>query len=102
MSAQHTPGPWLPSQILDDGRWGIVTAQNEIVVGATQALVIENARLIAAAPDHRARDMKPTDLSNLRPGRRMFTTTEPRERMWQDIVLAVILLIVLCAAPFLE
>ena len=46
--------------------------------------------------------MKPTDLSNLWPGRRMFTATEPRERMWQDILLAVILLIVLCAAPFLE
>ena len=45
--------------------------------------------------------MKPTNLSNLRPGRRMFTA-EPRERMWQDIALAVILVIVLCAAPFLE
>ena len=51
MSAQHTPGPWFPSQILDDGRWGIITAQNEIVVGVTQALTIENARLIATVPD---------------------------------------------------
>ena len=51
MSAKHTPRPWFPSQILDDGRWGIITAQNEIVVGVTQALTIENARLIATVHD---------------------------------------------------
>jgi hypothetical protein len=56
----HTPGPWAASQILDDGRWGIVTnppieprmiPDSLIVVGVNRNLTKENADLIAAAPE---------------------------------------------------
>lgn len=42
---------WHVSQILDDGRLGIVNDHNEIIVGATNALTPDNARLIAATPE---------------------------------------------------
>lgn len=54
-----TPGPWVASQYLDDGRWGIlrdppaddVWDGGEIIVGVSSRLTSEDARLIAAAPD---------------------------------------------------
>lgn len=56
MSTTHTPGPWTASQYLDDGRWGVVTQGNGIVVSLrsrspSEATLSEaDARLIAAAP----------------------------------------------------
>ncbi len=57
MSTTHTPGPWTASQYLDDGRWGVVTQGNGIVVSLrsrspSEATLSEaDARLIAAAPE---------------------------------------------------
>jgi len=53
VSAQHTPGPWTVSDLLDDGRLGIVSNNCDafIVVGANRNLKLDDARLIAAAPE---------------------------------------------------
>src|SRR6478735_7587955 len=51
MSAKHTPGPWVASQYLDNGQWGIITHDNQIVVGLSSRISEADARFIAAAPD---------------------------------------------------
>jgi hypothetical protein len=53
-----TPGPWVISQYLDDGRWGVVTSENEIIVSVRSGegqLSEANARLIAHAPEMAAK-----------------------------------------------
>lgn len=42
-----TKGEWLPSEILDDGRCGIITKESDIVVGANRNLHKDNAAFIA-------------------------------------------------------
>lgn len=49
MSA-HTPGPWFPSQYLDNDEWGVLSQDNVIVVGLSSRITKADARLIAAAP----------------------------------------------------
>jgi hypothetical protein len=47
----HTRGPWTASQYLDTHEWGVITDNNEIVVGLDSRISAENASLIAAAPE---------------------------------------------------
>jgi hypothetical protein len=47
----HTRGPWTASQYLDTHEWGVITGNNEIVVGLDSRISAENATLIAAAPE---------------------------------------------------
>ena len=56
--SRHTSGPWTASQYLDDGRWGVLTRSDGIVVSVrstsaagSDGLTEADARLIAAAPD---------------------------------------------------
>lgn len=51
MKTGFTPGPWHKSQILDDGRWGIITDNNEIIIGCSQHLTKENAQLVATSTE---------------------------------------------------
>lgn len=46
---KHTPTPWFVSQYLDDGRWGIVKGDGEIVIGLAERLTEANARFIVTA-----------------------------------------------------
>ena len=51
---KHTPAPWVASQYIDDGRWGVLSSDNGIIVSVRSkegSLTKEDARLIAAAPD---------------------------------------------------
>jgi hypothetical protein len=54
MNAAHTPGPWMASQYLDNGKWGVLAGDNGIIVSVrsmSDGLGKANAHLIAAAPD---------------------------------------------------
>lgn len=46
----HTEGPWVASEILDDGRFGVLTMDNGILIGLSVRLSKPDAYLIAAAP----------------------------------------------------
>jgi hypothetical protein len=50
MSA-HTPGPWIVSEYMDDGRLGVLSPQNEILCAVSTGLREPDAKLIAAAPE---------------------------------------------------
>lgn len=50
----------VASQYLDDGRWGLVSGDNEIIVGVTRHLAKEDARRLAACWN--ALDGLPTEL----------------------------------------
>ena len=50
LDAEATPGPWLASEYLDDGRIGILTASNRIVVALRSGVLDEqDAAFIARA-----------------------------------------------------
>jgi len=57
--SSFTPGPWVASQYLDNGQWGILRDPKnddiwdggEIVVGVSSRITEANAHLIACAPD---------------------------------------------------
>lgn len=53
MSDRHTPGPWMVSDILDNGRNCVITnhPDAEVIVGTGSMLTRADANLIAAAPD---------------------------------------------------
>ncbi len=51
MKTRFTSGPWFKSQIMDDGRWGIITGNNEIIIGCSQNLTKENAAMVAASTE---------------------------------------------------
>lgn len=38
---------WLASEYLDDGRWGVLTERNEIVVGVSWGLTKEQCKFLA-------------------------------------------------------
>lgn len=44
----HTEGRLTASEILDDGRYGILSAENEIIVGVSSKLTEANARRLVA------------------------------------------------------
>lgn len=44
-------GPWQMSDILDDGEYGVIRADGEILIGVPNRLSADELRLIAAAPD---------------------------------------------------
>jgi hypothetical protein len=48
MSGQHTQGRLTASQYLDDGRYGLLSAANEILVGIKAGLSEQDARRLAA------------------------------------------------------
>lgn len=50
-NAKPTPGPWYVSDILDNGKTGVITGTNLIIIGVPNYLGIEDKRLIAAAPE---------------------------------------------------
>lgn len=45
---EHTEGRLTASEILDDGRYGILSAENEIIVGVSSKLTEANARRLVA------------------------------------------------------
>src|SRR3990167_3848625 len=50
LDAEATPGPWLASEYLDDGRIGILTASNRIVVALRSGVATkQDATFIARA-----------------------------------------------------
>ena len=49
MSAQHTPGPWTLGK--DDGVTCLVSSEDERIARVFCGNSLDNARLIAAAPD---------------------------------------------------
>jgi hypothetical protein len=44
------PTPWVASAYLDNGEWGVLAADNTIVVGATSRISEATARRIAKLP----------------------------------------------------
>lgn len=49
--SKPTPGPWVASEYLDDGRLGVLSSDNTIICGVSAGLLPADAKLIAAAPD---------------------------------------------------
>ena len=48
-SPEHTPTPWLESEILDDGRVGVISSANEILIGIPNRLKLEDRKFIVRA-----------------------------------------------------